>query len=118
MPSTLFLNEAALHAEQCYREAGLALSDATSREPGDHIAIELEFMAYLHEQLAAALEAGDDAAWERWEKLRTDFLPHLERWGVDFFEACERSSCSAVYSWLGKAGAAFLGEYLARSASR
>ncbi len=52
VPSALFLNDAALHAERCYRKAGLVLSDARSREPGDHMAIELEFMAYLHAQLA------------------------------------------------------------------
>lgn len=116
-PSTLFLNEAALHAEQCFRAAGLALSDAKSREPGDHMGIELEFMAYLHTQLAAALSEGDAAAQERWEKAISDFLPHLESWGCDFFAGCENSKQGVVYPWLGTAGRAFLEEYLANSAS-
>ncbi|MEG2533181.1 MAG: molecular chaperone TorD family protein [Gordonibacter sp.] len=116
-PSTLFLNEAALHAEQCYRSAGLALSDAKSREPGDHMGIELEFMAYLHIQLAAALSEGDAAAQERWEKAISDFLPHLESWGVDFFAACTDSKQGVVYPWLGTAGRSFLEAYLANGAS-
>ena len=55
-PSTPFLNEAALHAESCYRAAGLSLDGSRSREPGDHLAIELEFMAYLNARLAEALQ--------------------------------------------------------------
>ena len=117
LPSTPFLNEAALHAEQCYREAGLALSDANSREPGDHIAIELEFLAYLHTQLADALNEGDPAAQERWRKALADFKPHLQSWGLDFFAACAHSACGVVYPWLGEVGGAFLKEYFSNGAS-
>ncbi|MEG2628838.1 MAG: molecular chaperone TorD family protein [Raoultibacter sp.] len=118
IPSTLFLNKAALHAEQCYRESGLVLSDANSREPGDHIAIELEFMAYLYTQLATALHAGDCAAQDRWEKAISDFIPHLESWGIDFFTACENSKQGTVYPWVGTVGRAFLEEYQNRRAEK
>ena len=113
MPSTLFLNEAALHAEQCYREAGLTLSDAHSREPGDHIAIELEFMAYLHTQRATAYNEQDSAAQERWGQALVTFTPHITNWGLDFFAACEHSGCGTVYPWLGKIGGIFLAKYCA-----
>lgn len=107
-PSISFLNEAALHAEQCYREAGLALSDEGSREPGDHIGIELEFLAYLHVCIGVASREGNEVEMRRWGDALTRFSPHIERWGLDFFAACEQCACGVVYPWLGRVGTAFL----------
>lgn len=117
VPSTLFLNDAALHAEQCYRAAGLVLSDARSREPGDHIALELEFASYVHAQLAASIRGEDDARRTRWERIRAEFVPHLDSWGEDFYSACKHSGCGAVYPWVGQVGGTFIGLYLSHAAS-
>lgn len=111
-PSTPFLNEAALHAESCYRAAGLSLDGSRSREPGDHLAIELEFMAYLNARLAEALERNDLDAHRRWEEALSEFEPHLTSWVPDFFSACEHSGCGTVYPWLGRIGAVFMERYL------
>lgn len=111
-PSTPFLNEAALHAESCYRAAGLALADDRSREPGDHAAIELEFMAYLHSRLADALGRDDREEARRWKQALSDFEPHVACWIPDLFKACAESGRGAVYPWLGQAGSAFMDRYL------
>lgn len=113
-PSTPFLNEAALHAEQCYKEAGLVLSSKKSREPGDHMGIELEFLAFIHARIGAAIEKGSEDDVRRWTKSLMQFRPHLERWGLDFFAACEQCACGVVYPWLGRIGVAFLEAYLPR----
>ncbi len=115
MPTTLFLNQAALHSEQCYRKAGLALSNETSREPGDHIAIEAEFMAYLYTQLAAALHENEGSSEKRWEMAIEEFKPHLIGWWFDFFDSCAQSNCGIVYPWLGRAGSVFLKNYRTRT---
>ena len=111
MPTTLFLNEAALHAEKCYRDAGLALSNEHSREPADHIALELEFMAYLHTQLLCSISNEDSAAQQRWQHALNTFAPHLKSWGIDFFHACVESNCGIVYPCLGTLGTIFLEKY-------
>ncbi len=108
IPSTAFLNQAALHAEQCYRNAGLELSNESSREPGDHIAIELEFMGYVHTKLADALHRQDSDTQHRWKVALAEFSPHIENWGVDFFVACEDIARDKIYSWFGMIGKLFL----------
>ncbi len=112
VPSTAFLNQAALHAEQCYRQAGLALSESGSREPSDHMAIELEFIAHAHVKLAASLASGNEDNARIWSDRIEEFRPHLTSWGADFFTACERSGCGAFYPWLGAVGRAFLEQHL------
>ena len=112
IPSTPFLNEAALHAESCYRAAGLSLARDRSREPGDHLAIESAFMAYLHTRLIEALDQGNLDEYRQWEKALQEFEPHVTCWASDFFSACAESGCGAVYPWLGKVGVAFMERYL------
>lgn len=112
IPSTPFLNEAALHAESCYRAAGLSLARDRSREPGDHLAIESAFMAYLHTRLIEALDQDNLDEYRQWEKALQEFEPHVTCWASDFFSACAESGCGAVYPWLGKVGVAFMERYL------
>jgi TorA maturation chaperone TorD len=65
----------------CYREAGLAVGLAG--EPPDHVAIELEFCAYLCHQEGDADDAGSR---RRWQATRRGFLrDHPLRW-IDSFE--------------------------------
>lgn len=61
----LLMGEPAEAAVVAYRQAGLALS-SDYRDLPDHLATELEFLAWLGEQAQDALEAGDEAlAWSR-----------------------------------------------------
>lgn len=102
-----FLNEAALHAEQCYRKAGIALATNSSREPADHLAIELEFMSYLFVQIASSIQEGNEENRLQYETALAEFIPHLKHWASDFFTACSQSNCGIFYPWLGKVGVSF-----------
>lgn len=112
-PTTPFLNDAALHAEECYRRAGLKLSADVSREPADHIAMELEFLAFVHTQCAAALAREDAEELTIWERRLGEFRPHMNAWAVDFFVACRDSRCGDFYPWVGKWAQVAMNAYLA-----
>lgn len=110
-PSTAFLNLAALHAEQCYRHAGFALSTAQSREPGDHMAAELEFASRLYTRLYVAIvhEDADEAAKQK--ELIGEFRPHLDAWAASFFDACAQHAEHPLYAWTGTVGREFFRLY-------
>lgn len=112
-PTTPFLNDAALHAEQCYRKAGLALASDISREPADHMAMELEFLAFAHTQCAAALAREDAEELGVWENRLGEFRPHMNAWAIDFFAACNESACGKFYPWLGGWAKVAMSAYLA-----
>ena len=112
-----FLNEAALHAEQCYRKAGIALAANSSREPADHLAIELEFMSYLFMQIASSKQEGNEDYRLQYETALAEFMPHLKHWASDFFTACSQSNCGIFYPWLGKIGVSFFTRALQRQGS-
>jgi TorA maturation chaperone TorD len=74
--SGLLLGESSLAVQRCYDEAGVAPED----ELPDHVAIELQFMAWLW-ALQAAPESGDVAAIaELRGRFRSD---HVARWIAD-----------------------------------
>jgi TorA maturation chaperone TorD len=69
--------------ETCYRAAGLVMADVARGELPDHVAVELEFLAFLCGQEASAEE--EMAA--RWRAEQRSFLEgHLLRW-LGTFEA-------------------------------
>lgn len=113
-PTTPFLNDTALHAEECYRKAGLKLSVDVSREPADHMAMELEFLSFVHTQCAAALAGEDAEELSIWEGRLAEFRPHIEAWAVDFFAACSNSACGIFYPWLGRWAQVAMSAYLAQ----
>ncbi|MEJ2569807.1 MAG: molecular chaperone TorD family protein [Anaerolineales bacterium] len=73
-----------LEVRAWYRRFGLA-AEKQGREPDDHIALELSFLAHL---ASLALEACHAEDWERYEELMTaqrDFLSaHVLRWALDW----------------------------------
>lgn len=115
IPSSAFLNKAALHAESCYRKAGFALANETSREPGDHMGIELEFLGRAHTNLASALRTRDEKSRGFWEGAIRAFNPHMRSWAIDFFESCRRNAQDPFYSRIGRIGCIFMMDYLSRS---
>lgn len=110
-PSTAFLNLAALHAEQCYRHAGFALSNAQSREPGDHMAAELEYTSKLYTRLYAAIVQGDAEAVREQQDLILEFRPHLDAWAASFFDSCAHHEEHPLYAWTGIVGRAYFEAY-------
>jgi len=109
---TLFISPAAMDAQRCYKQAGL-MKSKEANEPEDHMATEMEFMAYLYLQKAKALNEGNqEEVAKRDEQVKEFNELHLQKWGVDFFESCISSSESGVYQTLGQIGSAFLSRML------
>lgn len=78
------MGDSTLEALQAYREAGLRL-DADFKELPDHVAVELEFVAFLAARAAAARAAGDGPEADRRRAAREAFLDrHLRRWAPAF----------------------------------
>lgn len=111
MPSTAFLNLAALHAEQCYRHAGFALSSVRSREPGDHMAAELEYASKLYTRLYSAITRNDADEIREQQNLICEFRPHLDAWALSFFDACAQHEEHPLYAWAGVIGKEYFGAY-------
>lgn len=103
----LFMSPAALDAERCYKEAGVALVNQTA-EPPDHMATELEFMMYLYAKKGKAIQGNDLKELETLNKQIRQFEElHLERWGIEFFTQLQDKGKGSIYqgiAWIGKAG--------------
>ena len=68
------------------------------REPEDHIALEMAYMAHLNLEAA---KASDQAGWQKAIALQQDFLrQHLMVWALDFCADLKKASRSAFYLWL------------------
>ena len=63
-----------------YRKAGIFKVDEFT-EPEDHVALELQFMAYQCGKMEEALQKGDDSETGRLLEVQKDFLDkHLSIW--------------------------------------
>lgn len=108
----LFISPAALDAERCYKKAGLILSKEV-REPADHMATEMEFMAYLHMQKAKALHENNTEKRSEIEGVIEEFTDiHLKKWALAFFEKCITSSHHPAYKIFGEIGKVFMEKVL------
>ena len=102
----LFVNDAALDAERCYRKAGLKRS-ADKNIPADSMITELQFIAHLHAETARALLGKNLREIEAWEFLIEEFNRiHLRKWAYDFFYAIEKETRLEAYRLLGALGVA------------
>ncbi len=111
-PEHLVMQKARDEVVQLYRQEGLDRSDAV-REPEDHIAIELEFMAYLCRRSAEALEAGDRAACLAYlEKQRAFLTDHLLVWVPAFATDTEQAAESGLYRGVARLTADLVGSEL------
>ncbi|BAE82678.1 TorD/DmsD family molecular chaperone [Desulfitobacterium hafniense] len=110
----LFISPAALDAERRYKQAGLTRAKEFN-EPGDHMATELEFMAYLYLQLAKALlEDNPEGIFQRKEQIKEFTEIHLQKWAREFFNRCTADSQMEVYQIYGLIGSTFLNKMLGR----
>jgi TorA maturation chaperone TorD len=89
------MGETTLEALQLYQQAGLQVEE---KEPADHIAIELEFMAFVHGREASALQSGTIEEVSRNKDLREKFFTGcLKPWIADFCVAVRKGSENAFY---------------------
>lgn len=109
---SMFVSPCALHAEQVYKEAGVRVRKE-KHEPPDHMATELEFMAFLFRKTAEILaenRAGEDGKRRAkevlvWKKRREDFeKQHLNRWYLPFLCRVEEETKLEIYRSLAVLG--------------
>ena len=96
----LLMGEPAAEAMRAYRAAGVTLADDYDNLP-DHLAVELEFVAWLGEQAIEAWEAGDgEKAQERLTQQEA-FLRHHLSWLPAFLDRLEEAARIPFYRELG-----------------
>lgn len=96
-----------------YRAFGAAAGGPAAERP-DHIACELEFVAFLAARRIAAGDEGDAALEERCAAAEDAFIrEHLARFMAGFCGEVERLSASPVYRGLGRLGVWFIERELA-----
>ena len=100
----LVFTETTLEVRQWYRRFGLELENL-HKEPDDHIGLELAFIANLATQAGQALEAGQEAEYQRLMQAQADFYQaHLGRWAVPYFDQLFEYARTDYFRGLGRLG--------------
>ena len=113
---SMFVSPCALHAEQCYKEAGVRVRKGLQEAP-DHMATELEYLSYLYRKLAESLsrekaekEKDQLSAETKQEllmwKLRIDtfWQQHLAKWYDAFLTELQQKTQLETYRALAALG--------------
>jgi len=91
------LQESTFEMARLYYEAGLKVNEGFQLPP-DHIAVELEFMAYLYYQEAEALRQGDGEKEHYARQLQEAVIEkHLRPFGLSFSERMEKHAKTDFY---------------------
>lgn len=99
-----FVSPTAIDAERRYREVGLAVSDELRDSP-DHMGAELEFMSFLHFEIAEAMVVADaERSVFLAERLDGFKEAHFLKWAEGFWAAVEGHAGTSVYRTLGRFG--------------
>lgn len=81
---SMFVNATCMHAEQTYRHNDFPFEEK-NKVPGDHIAIELRYLAYLFAAYLNAVQASNSASRQAVETALEDFCSsHVKRWIASF----------------------------------
>jgi len=108
-PDRLVMQEARDDVLKIYREEGLDRAEEFN-EPEDHIAFELEFMAYLCQKTTEALKDGDKGSASGYLKKQKDFLEkHLIPWVPAFCNDVQRVARGDFYKAVAKITVGYLG---------
>ncbi|MDJ0624065.1 MAG: molecular chaperone TorD family protein [Desulfocapsaceae bacterium] len=106
------MGETTLEVIKFYQDAGLQVEE---REPADHIAIELEFMSFLHSRETAALHDGSTEEADRYRYLRRKFFSSwLYPWVAEFSRTIGEGTDNGFYQALAECLAAFSEAYQQR----
>jgi putative dimethyl sulfoxide reductase chaperone len=101
-PEKLVMQDARDQVRGIYFKAGLERAEGTV-EPEDHIAFELEFMAFLCQKLKTALERSDVDAARGALAEQADFITHhLSVWTPAFCADIERAARMDFYKGIAK----------------
>ncbi len=113
----LFVSDAALDTERCYKKAGLKRSE-DKNFPGDYLPTELEFLGLLYDHMAkisASSTKTEGDASVVWQLIREFDYYHLKKWGVDFFKKCIALDFNPTYTSLAIIAAIFIEEMLSQT---
>jgi TorA maturation chaperone TorD/Pyruvate/2-oxoacid:ferredoxin oxidoreductase delta subunit len=117
-PEARLMGEVTTQVRRAYAEAGLAIAEECRQLP-DHLTIELEFMAFLANEEANALEQrNDDLACAILERQAAFLRDHLTRWVPEFSHRVVSAGESDFYSTAATTLAAFVVQDLARTQAR
>ena len=107
-PEGLARGLTAAHIDGVYARAGLKLAPDII-EPPDHVAVELEFMAFLCTREVETLEAvrPEEAARSR-DSQRVFLAKHLRRWFPEFARRVKKAAPDHLYAAVTEATFAFL----------
>lgn len=101
-PNKLVMQEARDQVLKLYREEGLDRAEEFN-EPEDHIAFELEFMAFLCQKTTEALKAGDKVGASAYLNKQKQFLAkHLIPWAPTFCADIQRIAQADFYKAIAK----------------
>lgn len=104
----MYVSPIATDVGRCYKEAGVT-SSGSINEPVDHIATELEFMAYLEKLKAQAMVDERKEALIGISRSIKEFKEeHFLKWAPDFFLRCAEADECCIYRTIGKVGVIFL----------
>lgn len=107
-PDRLVMQEARDEVLKIYREEGLDRAEEFN-EPEDHVAFELEFMAYLCQKTTEALKDGDKGSALGYLKKQQEFLEkHLVPWVPAFCNDVQRVARGDFYKAVAKITVGYL----------
>lgn len=99
-PERLTFQDETVDVRRWYERFGVQPS-MQGKEPEDHIAFELSFVAYCAERAVEALESGDESAFGELLAAQRAFLEqHLLRWGWKWAELARDHAATDFYRGL------------------
>lgn len=106
----LLFEEQTFEVRNAYREFGLE-APALNREPDDHIALELSFLAHVCTRALDAMEAGDDLALDRCLAAEQAFLAdHLLQFGPQCLQWMAERAETGFYRGIAALGSGVLAQ--------
>ena len=93
------MGDSTIAIQRYYTAEGLKVE---VKEPPDHIAVELEFMSFLSQKEAAAIEQKDKTESARLHSLQTDFFNSAMSWLPAFCKNIKGGAQTAYYLSLGE----------------
>ena len=102
--TSMFINPTCMHCEQEYAKHGFPFPEK-SKTPGDHVAIELRYMAYLISRRISVLTAQNETGRKAVDLLIQNFTnAHLKRWLHPFMDELAHVSAHPFYQMIANAG--------------
>ena len=102
---SMFINPSCMHAEQEYRKHGFAFPEK-GKTPGDHIAIELRYVAFLTSMLIGAQVSDNAQAQQNAKTYLDEFVTaHIQRWYAAFMTELAKTTAHPFYLLVAQVGA-------------